>query len=602
LLQRHERLNLRQFPRYGKSGKARPFSANLSRINGNATGLYCNGSPQLFQMNVRTEKYILFLILLFGFILRALSINYGLPNPGYFSSDEIDSISRAVKIGAGDLTPAHFNKPTFYNIIIIVFNLFAFLFYRIIGADTDFKRLFIQNPAFFYIPARLASVCAGTAALYLCYRAGKKLKDARVGLSAAFLLSCCYTTVRFSHYAKEDALLTLMVLLTFMIAIKLGEGISAKRVLITGLLTGLTAAAKFTGILAIIFPVYYLIKNKNLKPKILLSLLGGVLFGFALGMPYFIIHPISFFKGLISSTILRQVQGGTIWLGGEKHFGLIFIAKMFIQEFGCLYAAALLYFLFHAIFNKGKISAKPLFKTPSAFFALIFLTIIIFAGHLDYHYIMPLTPFLCLAAAVNIAKAKSNTIYVMMMFLLIVEPLYRSVKFDVESFGEDTRITAAKWIEANIPTHEQIAFDTAYFYQYHPPIGLSKESLDALKLDAQKEGGTGNYYQLLGEYQNKEKIYYARFLPMPTWLEKLQPSNIEQYNLGNLQKGGFTWLVCSSYYHNRIMNDKNYGWQPIRNFYLEIFGKELQIFQPQPWVNMGPIIKVYRIGESGHQR
>ena len=139
-------------------------------------------------MNVRTEKYILFLILLFGFILRALSINYGLPNPGYFSSDEIDSISRAVKIGAGDLTPAHFNKPTFYNIIIIVFNLFAFLFYRIIGADTDFKRLFIQNPAFFYIPARLASVCAGTAALYLCYRAGKKLKDA-IGVFISVLLS-----------------------------------------------------------------------------------------------------------------------------------------------------------------------------------------------------------------------------------------------------------------------------------------------------------------------------------------------------------------------------------------------------------------------------
>lgn len=553
-------------------------------------------------MSIRNEKYILILILFFGFMLRAVSINYGLPNPGYFSSDEIDAVSRAVKIGAGDLTPSHFNKPTFYNIMILVFNFFAFVIYRIIGANTDFKRLFIQNPAFFYIPARLVSVCAGTATIYLCYLIGKKLKDARAGLTAAFLLSCCYTTIRFSHYAKEDALLTLFVVLTFVVALKIRDSISAHYVFISGIITGLAAAAKYTGILAIIFPLYYMIKNKNLKTQTNLALFGGLLFGFAIGMPYFIVHPVDFFKGLMSSTILRQVQGETIWLGGEEHFGLTFTMKLFFQEFGYIFFAALIISLFHSIVWGGKLSVRTLVKNPLAPFIITYMLILIFTGHLDYHYIMPLTPFLCLAVAIYLANIKAKGVYALLIILMIGEPLHRAVKFDMESLGEDSRITAARWIETNIPAKDKIVFDTAYYYQYHPPVGISKESVVLLISQAKEQGGSGNYYKLLGEFQEKSHYYNAQFLSMPTWLEKMPQSDIRAYNLEFLMREGAMWLVCSSYYYDRILRDKNTGWKPLKDFYMGLNGREYQTFQPKPWANMGPVINIYRIGDEQNQR
>lgn len=72
-------------------------------------------------------------IIILGLGLRVVGIGYGLPNPGYLESDEIDNVSKALKFSTGDLKPRHLNKPTLYNIVLFVQYAAAFIVLNLLG-------------------------------------------------------------------------------------------------------------------------------------------------------------------------------------------------------------------------------------------------------------------------------------------------------------------------------------------------------------------------------------------------------------------------------------------------------------------------------------
>ena len=568
------------------------------------------------------KKYTiyLFLILLGGFFLRVTWIGYGLPQPGYFSSDEIDTIGRSLKIATGDLTPSHYNKPTFFNIVSLVIYGLVLSLSKILGYVSnkeDLIRLFIRNPTVYYLAGRMSSVTAGMMILFLVYRIGTRIKNRATGLLAALLLSCCYTSVRFAHIAKEDTLLTFLIYLTLWFSLKAQETGRRQRLFLSGICCGLAAATKYTGILSILFPVLFLLSSLKNGEKLIrqmpvfFTIVLGAFIGFCVGMPFFVLHPLTFLKGVFASSVFHQIQWQTLWLGGEHHYGFLFILKMFKEEFGSLMAivgvltfAALLSYFFTKKEDRERLFSHINWNvlTPIIVFTAIYLVILFSSGHLDYQYILPLSPFWALLSSlflVSLYERKKIFMFSAIFFLIIQEPLYHSVKFDMETLGTDTRIKAAEWMDKNISPGDKIAFDTDYYYQYHPPIKISSESIRDLEKRAQEKGGTGTYFQLLEKYQRGAPLYHARFLPMPTWLERLKEEEIREYNPEKLKKDGFRWVVISSYYFDRIRIDPHPGWKPIRRFYEEMARRGIKAaqFAPTAWRNLGPELIIYRLGD-----
>jgi len=550
-----------------------------------------------------------------GFALRVISISYGLPRAGYYSSDEIDVVARTLSLAAGELKPHHYSKPAFMNVLLLFIYGAVFLFYRIFGiikGVADFERLFIQNPTVFYFTARLLSVASATATIYLCYRLGRKFRDVKTGLIAAFLLTFCYTTVSIAHVAKEDSLLVFLAYATLLASIRAGETGKAGLYFLSGLLVGFATATKYNGIIAIIFPILFMphcFKEKARTFKTSLYVFSGLLAGICIGIPYLAIHPFGFIHGILTSTIFRQLKWETFWLGSETNYGFRFFVSMFVLEMGWIFAlvtcASVLFALAAIYKGYGLGRGKPRNQDFRMLIALLLFLIlnlfsIKFSGHRDLHYILPLTPALALLTACFLTSdyfRLRGAITVFACIILVIFPFYRALKFDAETTGEDTRITAARWITEHIPTSGKIAFDTDFYYQYHPPVNLTRETIEGLISHAKIKGGSGRFFSLMAKYPLPGPSYSATFLTMPNWKDKLFPEEIMEYSVERLKEKGVGWLICSSYYYDRVQRNTWQGLQSIRDFYKKINRELTPVakFEPVPWHNLGPTILIFQL-------
>lgn len=566
-------------------------------------------------MTDRRAHLFLCFILMAGFAMRIISISYGLPRAGYFSSDEIDVVSRTLSLATGELKPHHFSKPAFMNVLLLFVYGTVFLFCRIFGiikGVADFERLFIQNPTVFYFTARLLSVASATATIYLCYRLGRKLRDVKTGLIAAFLLALCFTTVSLAHVAKEDSLLVFLAYATLLVSIRAGEAGKAGLYFLSGLMVGFATATKYNGIIAIIFPFLFMphfFEERMRTFKELLFVLAGLLAGICIGIPYLAIHPFGFIRGVLTSTIFRQFRWETFWLGSETNYGLRFFINMFVLEMGWIFsfvACASVLFALAVIYKgcrRGRGEARNhdfQMLTPLLLFLFLNLFSIKLSGHRDLHYILPMTPALSLLTAFFLTSDFFRLRGVTMVFVcivLVIFPFYRALKFDAETTGEDTRIIADRWITEHVPTSGKIAFDTDFYYQYHPPVNLTHETIEGLISHAKIKGGSGRFFSLMAKYPLPGPSYSAVFLPMPNWKDELFPEEIMEYSVERLKERGVGWLVCSSYYFDRVQRNTWQGLQPVRDFY-KMVNRELTPvakFEPIPWHNAGPTILIFQL-------
>ncbi len=568
-------------------------------------------------MKIKNRYLSILFILIFGFILRFININYGLPNPGYFYSDEIDMVSRTLKIASGDLKPTHFDKPTFYNMGIISFYSLYYIALKITGTpelNKFFEKTFITDPTVFYFLARLVSVLCGVITIFIVYLAASEIKDKKCGIIAALIICSCFTSAKMNHIVKEESLLSLLLSLIIFLTIKFLKTDKRINIFLAFFLCGLAVSTKYTGIIFIFIPLSVLLmklSHKNIVKELFwkLAFTGFIIIlGFGLGMPYFLLHPFNFISGLFQSQIFQQVKGDTIWLGGERHYGFIFIIKMIIEEVGyplfILLIATFIYQIRVLIHHFKKINQILLYQYYTLLSLLLICVIgyfvFLFSGHLDYHYIMPFSVIFAIMISYMISEVfekKTNSFLGLFILIILLHPLIKIFKFDMETCGKDTRISAAEWIEENISISESIIFDTEYFYQYHPPVKISGESIERLKEYAVNKGGSGRYFDLLNKYSDTKNAYNAFFMSMPTWADKINSES--EYDINYIKNSGYSYIICSSYYYDRIKNDKNAIWDRQMEFYRNIDKKfeNIKTIKPVSWKNRGPEIKIYKINK-----
>ncbi len=593
-------------------------------------------TPSPGERSMRRIYLILILIMFAAFIMRLVNISYGLPQPGYFSSDEIDNVSKAVRFSLGTLKPTHLNKPTLYNVIIFVQYGVLFFALRIFGGIKDvhdFSRLFFIRPGIFYLLARFTSAAAGAFTVFLVYRIGRKIKDEKTGLISAFLLAFCFTSVCQSHIAKVDTVMVALLMGAIWAALRILKDQRWTNYALCGLLLGLSVSTKYNAVVGFWFLLafHFYVHFQRGKGKFWNALVSGIksgglwialaasYIGFCIGTPYFPLHPVQYISELSRTVIIKELGGKGTWLWAKSYHGFGFLARMYITELGAIF---LVFFCLSVIFLKHKCTI-----VIASILALIFVYTVMLSvvGHLDYQYIMPLTPLICLVSALWITSLSERRKFLLVLVpvILIAEPFFRSIRFDTETLGEDTRISAARWIESNIPRDSLILFDTDFYYGYHPPLNFTDATYRRLEERAIAQGGTGLFFKYLRKFNNPKAPYDAYFLPPLPFLTHQQTRGMPVHGEEGKRKTGGTSgeiritgdmdyyvkkgiriVVTSGHLRKTAIAYKGKGIDEYKAFYaaLDTAGTLVKYIKPRSFKNRGPTIRIYAFFKSALEK
>lgn len=522
---------------------------------------------------------IVALILFVAALVRLPAVEYGRPGPGYLSADEIDSVSRALKMATGDLMPIHANKPTMYPGVLAATYGVEYLSLSAFSDMTraKYERRFFLEPFQFYRLARLASVLA---ALLTIGALAWHFRDAPApALATAMLIPALgLSSIYYSHIAKEDALAALWTPLALLFAVRTVEHATRPRVMLalSAIAAGLACATKYNAFFAAFFPLLaawnlpHDARRKNLA--IACTAMGAAFF---VGVPYALLHPLDFFTRTFGSVVFSQVAGKVNILLYDDHRGVWFLGKIFTREY--LFALPVLVLgAIHLRHGAGDSAVVRVACIPAAIYVLVLLA----SGQLDYQYVLPLTPVLAWGAARGMSVAPTR-IAVICIALFAIPQSVAVCKRGAPWRAEDPRIAAAQWMEAQpglaASTQERpLLIVSSNYYHYYPELHFDAETYTRLLEETRTAGGEGGYVSRARDFAESDpKAHWrARFLDIQTgfvrddagnrkFVDQAFPLSLDAYRDHHeyVIVPGWTWKILE-------INDPDFA--PVNDFLREL--------------------------------
>jgi 4-amino-4-deoxy-L-arabinose transferase-like glycosyltransferase len=158
-------------------------------------------------------------------VLRLIGLRYGLP--AVYNPDEVAIMSRALAFAKGDLNPHNFLYPTFYFYVLFAWEgLTALLAVatRAVASFGAFQREFFLDPTRVFVAGRLLTALLGTLTVLATGILGTRVAGRFVGIGAAVLLAVAPLHVLNSHYVKHDVPVTLLIVLAYLAYERLWTG------------------------------------------------------------------------------------------------------------------------------------------------------------------------------------------------------------------------------------------------------------------------------------------------------------------------------------------------------------------------------------------
>ncbi|MFA5008053.1 MAG: glycosyltransferase family 39 protein [Candidatus Omnitrophota bacterium] len=463
---------------------------------------------------VKIKKGHIFLItiLALGFILRIWGINFGLPYQ--YHQDEPMAINHAISYGSGDFNPHYFQLPPLIGYILFflyaIFYLLGNLFNYFKDSDS-FLTLFLQNPTAFYLIARVfLGLIPGCISIFLTFKVTQIISNKKSGYLAALFLAVSFLHVRDCHYAYHDVGLILFLLLAFLFSFKYLSTDKLSNMIWAGVFAGFATGFKYNGVL-IIAPI---LLGPWLYKKDKTMFIGGTLrvnftfliffaLSYALSNPYSILDIKTFLASVFSESKAHVYMGWLYHISYSAFEGMgLFMAIISIAGF--------IIFLF----------SKDVRRKLIALFILLSYLSIVFFGQRHERYILPILPFLIIAASICIVdffnkflqKPWKKYFFILTVSILIAPPLIKSVYSDILFSRKDTRTQATEWIEDNLPQGSAIALD----YHFFSPRLLQspqqiREKINFLE-NKNEFGGRMRKAKILKVLSEREKSYNIFFL------------------------------------------------------------------------------------------
>jgi hypothetical protein len=484
-------------------------------------------------------------------VLRLLPVGYGFPAPACFSSDEVDAVSRALKMASGDLLPLHASKPTFYNVCVASALGLHYGALRVFLGETrsDYERRFFLQPFSFYAVARVVSVVASVGALgLLFYSLRREGNGAR--LVAVLVLGFAPASVHFGHVAKEDALAALLVFGSLVAALEAWGAVDPNgtdpprrrywvSLTLSGLMAGLAVSTKYNCFFAPLIPLMVPLGRRGWRvraPGVVLSL-SAAAGGFVLGTPYAVAAPADFVHRTLQSAVAGQVAGQLGYVHNLGKTGGGFVARLFWNEYG-LALVPVGWALVLLVRGRAGIP-PPLVLVPFGAYGLA----LVFSGQLDYQYAIVTTPVAAYLFGrvfrLEVVRQRGASLRGLVLLLLLASVplhLYRLIKATAEYLGGDTRVVAARWIETEaaagrISSNKPLLIAAPYYFRYHPDLAFDRATYERLRDTARAGGAEGGYFQRAADHadQAQRPTFSADFLPISTSFRRM-PDGSRQFD------------------------------------------------------------------------
>jgi 4-amino-4-deoxy-L-arabinose transferase-like glycosyltransferase len=404
-------------------------------------------------------------VLLLAFLLRVNGLSFGLPY--LFHDDEHQYVDAGIAwLQDWDAAAPHLYRLNNPPLLKMILGLLYSLLTRILMPTPEKMQMVLASTSwrtFFQYFGRYVSVSAAVLSVAWLYLLGKRLYNRRTGILAAFLLAVCFLHVRESHFAVNDALLTLMVVASLYVAAGIVCRGTTRDYLTTGFLIGLAAATKYTGIqlVSVLLAAHGLGRREAkagfmhhwVSRRLLLGL-GAVLLGFGLGAPFAVIAWRETLRRI--GELAEYGRFGYHGLLMDAQGGWIFYLKTLAWGAGWVMLAAWAAVLVMTLIFRHR-QAFLLWVSPILLYISLGQQKMFFA-----RFILPAVPPLLLLVAAwleQLGRWSSGSapgrvrraLPAAALVLLAAQPTVMSVWFGVLLGRPDTREMASEWMSKNIP-------------------------------------------------------------------------------------------------------------------------------------------------------
>jgi len=419
---------------------------------------------------MKHKKLLLGSILLLGFCLNVYGIWWGLPSR--WCVDE--PVAAVLKMLAeGSIVPANdYYHPTLHYFFMMIFILPVLMVMKLISyplnavahaASVSWIYLSNTDPNFcnlIYIAARLSSVFAAVAIVYVGWLMAKKCYSEKAGLFTAAFLSVTMGFVSQAHTAKSTMLVVLLVMLSIFFCIKFYGTSGVKKYIVPFFTGGLAIAAKYSGGIILLPLGYYLFEllkgeDKRIKKAAMafISLAIGILAGF----PAIIFKFSEYISaaGYYKARYVPDSAGSSIPLFFSGLLGYLNMVKDILGL--PLFILVIMGIIYSILKTRFDLPKRLILLVTVPYYLIFSFNPKLF----EIKYIILIVPFLVILASgisENIFKAdkiRRGVFLVTAVFVWAGAFLYSLACCDIYA-RSDIRYAATEWIEKNVPSDERI--------------------------------------------------------------------------------------------------------------------------------------------------
>jgi hypothetical protein len=416
----------------------------------------------------RSIRLLLTAIVATGALARFWGLDFGLPHTEA-RPDESTLVGVAIRIAGGDLHPNFFNYPTLFMYVLAALYRVVYALGWIGGAFESFEH-FLQvwtiDSAGPYLVGRILSAASGTVTVAVLYLLGRRLLGRETGLVAATFLALASLHVRDSHFGVTDVTMTLMVMCAVYWLARAFQDGRARDFAIAGLFAGLATSTKYQGVLLILSMLVVqavgMAKGRltsGLRPMLRRSALFFVPFALVCvaGTPFALVDAGRFWRDVsFEMGHLQRGHGPDLGPGWRYHATVLLPSALGWP----LVAAGALGLVASGVWHA--MEAALVWSFPAFYYAISGSTHVVFA-----RYMVPIVPFLCLAAALCVRTANeaifrwlprwARGVTLLVACALVLYPsAARVIAFDRLLARPDTRVVAAEWFGPRLAEEESV--------------------------------------------------------------------------------------------------------------------------------------------------